>query len=114
MEGYLFVFPLFIISIAGLVLKVFPPKKRNYIYGYRTKRAMKSQETWDFAQQYSGNLMFIWGIASALGMSLKRFLSNQSSNSDLDLITGAVFLFVLLLGIIWSTEQELKKRYTDD
>ncbi|WP_133712278.1 SdpI family protein [Myroides indicus] len=27
------------------------PKHINYIYGYRTKNAMKSQEHWHFAQK---------------------------------------------------------------
>lgn len=31
-----------------------PPQKINYIWGYRTRRSMKNQETWIFAHQYYG------------------------------------------------------------
>ncbi len=36
---------------SGLLLKKFPAKKPNALYGYRTSTSMKSQETWDAAQQ---------------------------------------------------------------
>ena len=41
---------------------VFPPKKINGHYGYRTKASMKSQEAWDVAQKCSAKMMLVFGI----------------------------------------------------
>ena len=40
------------------LLKKYPPKKINHLYGYRTKRSMKSQFTWDSANKYSALIFF--------------------------------------------------------
>ena len=42
-----------IFLLAGFIQQRFPPKKINHLYGYRTSNSMKSQESWDFAQEYS-------------------------------------------------------------
>jgi len=36
----------------GRIFVSHPPKKINGIYGYRTKRSMKNNETWRFAHHY--------------------------------------------------------------
>ena len=56
-----FLIPLMMIGIGRLFMKR-PPKRINGIYGYRTKRSMKTQETWDFAHRYLGNLWFKIGL----------------------------------------------------
>ena len=43
--------------LVGFLIKKRPPKTINHIYGYRTKRSMKDQKSWDFAQQYSAKEM---------------------------------------------------------
>lgn len=40
------------------------PKNINNTFGYRTSYAMKSQESWDFAQKHLGNLWFKAGRIS--------------------------------------------------
>jgi uncharacterized membrane protein len=57
----LLVCPLFI--IVGLILVFFSPKKINYLYGYRTKRSMKNQQTWDYAQPRAGRQLVHLGVA---------------------------------------------------
>ena len=64
-NNLLFLIPLFtgpIYIIAGIIMKKFPPKKINGLYGYRTSRSMRSKENWDFAQQYAAVEMIRWGI----------------------------------------------------
>ncbi|MEO9476256.1 MAG: SdpI family protein [Cyclobacteriaceae bacterium] len=39
-----------ILILVGLVQLKYPPKEINSIYGYRTARAKRSQEAWDYAQ----------------------------------------------------------------
>ena len=40
----------------GLFLWKCPPKNINGLIGYRTKRSMQNQESWDFAQRYAGKV----------------------------------------------------------
>ena len=39
-------------------------KEINYVYGYRTKRSMRNEETWKFANQYFGKLWYLCGLLS--------------------------------------------------
>ena len=57
-----------VMIVCGLLMKFRPPKKINRYTGYRTKNSMKSQENWDFAQQYCGRL-WIYGGACMLADS---------------------------------------------
>ncbi len=41
-----------------------PPKKINSLYGYRTSRSMKNQQTWDCAHQVCGKIWFRVGVAT--------------------------------------------------
>ena len=59
-----FICPLALVAVAA-AFWIWPPKKINMTYGYRTTRSMKSQSAWDFAQKYSAKWMTVLG-----GMSL--------------------------------------------
>lgn len=50
--------------VFGKVFIKNPPKTRNGIYGYRTRRSRKSQDAWDFAHRYCGKLWWKtgWGM----------------------------------------------------
>lgn len=60
MEFTLFLLPV-LITVVGLIMFIRPPKKINLIVGYRTSKSMKDQESWDFANKYSGKLLIIFG-----------------------------------------------------
>ncbi len=36
--------------IIALITKIFPAKKPNHLYGYRTDRSMRNRRNWDYAQ----------------------------------------------------------------
>lgn len=62
MEDALTIIPLIVVPIiflTGLILKIFPPKKINYFYGYRTSRSMKNEHNWKIANAYSANIIII-------------------------------------------------------
>ncbi|MEC1748360.1 SdpI family protein [Bacillus mojavensis] len=48
--------------IAGLFIKLFPPKSINSVYGFRTRRSMSDQRLWDEANRYSAALMILSGL----------------------------------------------------
>lgn len=45
--------------LAGFIMNIFPPKKINDFYGYRSRRSKKNLENWQFAQTFSSKTM-IW------------------------------------------------------
>lgn len=51
-----------ILSIAGVIMYKFPPKKINFFYGYRTMNSMKSQERWNFSQKFSAKELIKIGL----------------------------------------------------
>lgn len=94
-----------ILSIAGAIMYKFPPKKINYLYGYRTMNSMKSQERWDFSQKFSAKELMKIGLL-LLPVSLLG-LTNIS-----DGIINAIVIISVFLPII-ITEIALRKKFTN-
>jgi uncharacterized membrane protein len=89
--------------LAGLALRFFPAKKRNAIYGYRSRRSFHSQESWDFAQRYSGGWAIVLGIVST-GIGAITYLLGTPRWIP-------VFIGILLLiAVIPITEERLRKK----
>lgn len=98
-----------LILLAGLIFKFFPPKKINVLYGYRTKRSMLNDDTWQFANVFSSNLM----IAAGLFTTLIQIIFWNYSMEDFILASLAALLISLCLSIIL-TEIKLKKTFDKD
>ena len=97
-----------IFLLTGYIQHRFPPKKINHLYGYRTSTSMKSQESWDFAQQYSAKKMMQMGTyITALGL--------LSWIIDLQLPWSVgIALTIVTIGpllMLFKVESELKKRF---
>lgn len=83
--------------ITGFITYKFPPKKINYLYGYRTNASMKTQERWDFAQKYSSTQMIITALKLVvLSMILPWFNSNFKTNLFLQIV-----LIIVALGFMF-------------
>lgn len=96
--------PIFI--IAGIILYKFPPKKINYLYGYRTKNSRKNENNWNYSQKYSAKIMLTLSIVYSLTLLL---LANYKVNETLGLIIGLSLMFLMCFGIFYFTERKLKK-----
>jgi len=110
-ENLLFVIPLLcgaVFLLAGLILHRFPPKNINALYGYRTPASMKSQERWDFAQQFSARQLINFGLALMAASCLGLIIETTTT-------TGLVFgLGIMIVGVvlmILRIEKEIKKRF---
>ncbi|MDT0293800.1 SdpI family protein [Mesonia ostreae] len=91
--------------LLGWVLYKYPPKEINSLYGYRTSKSMKSQEAWDFAQQYSGKLMVKTGAFLLVVGVLGAYLIPISFIWE---IFVAIFAFsIAILALFYFTESEL-------
>ena len=88
--------PLFV--VISLLTLLFPPKKINGLYGYRTRRSMSNQKSWDAAQKISSQVMLIEGVIMSLLAGLG-FLLYPSEGLEIGLsltvlVSGIAFLFV--------------------
>lgn len=83
------------VIVIGIIFRVFPPKKINGLYGYRTVTSMKNQEIWDYAQKLGAlNLMYAGILIGVFGLL---FILLDISNELLELL---IFIFILILMII--------------
>ncbi|MCD2346796.1 SdpI family protein [Clostridium guangxiense] len=98
-----------IFIIAGIVLRVFPPKKINSIYGYRTNLSMKNQDAWNEGQKYSGNTFIVFGlIYCALEFALAKLIKNTNIAYQL-----AIFLIGIIIMLVID-EGHLRKVFNAD
>lgn len=97
--------------VVGLIFWKGGPFKRNDMAGWRTKLAMRSQETWNFANTYGGRAFFILGIGTLSVTIILMFLLSGAKQSLKDLMT-VVFVVMqtfLLIPCYRKVEKEIKK-----
>jgi uncharacterized membrane protein len=92
--------------LLGWLLKKFPPKKINHLYGYRTQRSMKNEATWEAANTYSSLVFFKVSLYSFFIPVALYFLYPQQ-NVLFTIITNTL----LLLYVLYATEKHLKARF---
>lgn len=107
-SGMLFFLPGVFFIILGYILLKFPPKKINYIYGYRTSQSMKSKDRWDFAQSYSSKEMIKLGIALLIIGGLMLLFDLEEKNMVIIFTVCIIILFAILF---FRTEKELKRNF---
>ena len=87
-----------------------PPKTINKIYGYRTKRSMQNQLTWNYSQNCFSDMCVIMSEL-LIGLNLVFAIISMFFNTLLYLVVGCVFLClqaVCLLVPIYFVEKKLK------
>lgn len=96
----------------GLLWKKHPPKKINCIYGYRTNRSMKSQETWDFAHKQFGSMCIPCGAVTAvISAALMFIFKDYYEAASVVLLT--LQCIVICFSII-PVEKKLKENFDDN
>ncbi len=91
----------------------FQPKKINWIYGYRTFRAMKSQGAWEFANRYFAKLFIMLGVIVLIItlILLAIYSKDVQAIKNLENIIIPIQLFGIIGLTLISTEVALRKRY---
>ena len=92
---------LFIVSV---LFKLFKPKKRNFLYGYRTRLSKLSQYNWDEAQRYSSTILIIVSIILFVFAIIFRFI-----RFPYELVVTLVLILGGLTSVFICTEKHLKK-----
>jgi uncharacterized membrane protein len=94
--------------IAGFLLRRYPPKHINWLLGYRTHRAMKSQQHWDFAQRCAGRELMIWGVVYVATSLLGAFFF---PSPGVGVAISIPLLLVFSIIPIVRTENRLKQEF---
>ena len=92
----------------GIISYQFPPKKINYLYGYRSKRAMSSQEVWDFSQKYAAKTMMQVSLL-LFAFSFTAFFVNLTESIETWLSICILLLSALILFI--RTEKAIRFKF---
>lgn len=100
----------------GIWFEKNPPAGINGVFGYRTKRSMKSQEAWDFAQRYMGSL---WKKAGILMLVLSVVVTAFTYGMTEEEIGGVSLVLihvqmVILLVAICPVEKALKMKFDEN
>jgi len=94
--------------LVGILMFLFPPKKINYLYGYRTRGSMKNIERWNFAQKLSSKLLLICGISLLITGIVGLILYPDQNVIN---IIGIFESILLIMLIFIKTEFDLKKKF---
>lgn len=100
----------------GWYFKRSAPRKINHVFGYRTPRSMKNQNTWNYAHHYIGRLWFAIGwILLVVTIALMMFVIGADEDT-VGLFGGCVEAgqSIPMIGSIIATERELKRVFDDE
>lgn len=103
--------------VLGLIFEKRPPKKINYLCGYRTRRSMKNKEAWSFANSYMGKLFWKVSIPvffAFFAAMLPLISSDEDTVGNFGTIVILAQAAVMLLCCVFPVERELKRRFDED
>ena len=105
-----------IMLIFGIVFLKKSPNKINPVYGYRSRRSMKSIEAWKFAHYLCAKIWLYAGIVMLLFTILAMLLVLKKSEETIGTVAQIVIyvqLAILLLSII-PVEASLKRNFDEN
>lgn len=105
---------IFIVPVAMLIcgawLRFYPPKTRNRWTGYRTKRSLKSQEAWDFAQRYCGKIWLMAGLIMLVVSALAAIFIKSPKEDNNVSVCGSILQTIVLCLSCLPVEKALKNK----
>ena len=103
--GHLLIGPLMI--LISYIFAKYPPKKINDLYRHRTKRSMRNQDCWDFANRHSIRLMWKISLLTCVVQAIGVILIDER----VALLTPSIVLVATLIYRVYLTEKALKKTF---
>jgi len=104
----------YVLSVNGLlfafslVFYLIPPKKINGLYGYRTEKAMKNDDIWQFANSFFTKQLIMYSAISLVGALGIAFLNKNVSWQPM-----TIMILSLVVSVI-KTEQAINKNFDDE
>jgi uncharacterized membrane protein len=93
--------------VITLLMRVFPPKGINHLYGYRTPASMRDEVSWKIANDYSSKYSLIIAIGIFILQLLLSFfvgITGMTMAISVLVLAGAMTLMFIM------TERQIKKR----
>lgn len=92
------------------------PREINTLFGYRTARSMKNQDTWVFAHKYCGKIWSVTGLVMLPVTLVLMLLIYGKSEDTIGLVGGAITFaqIIPLIVAIVPTERALKKNFDEN
>ena len=103
-----------ILCLTWVFVRIFPPKRINALYGYRTPRSMKNQESWNYAQKLGNRYLIALALVLLLIGTVFLFIDISSWSPEK---TFGLSVAILLLGfgvLIFLVEKSLRKAFPKD
>lgn len=95
----------FISVLAGIMLRVYPPKNINFFYGYSSYRSRKSKIHWFKAQQFAAKYILQIGLVSLFCAPLDLLGIFSTFWSA---VFGLIFITITIAWLILKVEKGLK------
>ena len=117
------IFMLIVVLLIPLTMLLFgwlffsrTPKEINYGFGYRTKRSMRNEETWKFANQYFGKVWYLCGLLSAPLSVIAMAIVFEKGTETMSTVGFIITMIqtIPLVGAMISTEIALKKNFDEN
>ena len=104
-----------IMLLLGTRFQRHPPEKINHVYGYRTARSMRNQETWKFAHETCGKLWVRLGAVLLVSAVLASVLTFKRGIETVGIVSAVVVTLqtLALIGSIFPVERALKRNFDD-
>lgn len=104
-----------IMLLLGTRFQRHPPEKINHVYGYRTARSMRNQETWKFAHETCGKLWVRLGAVLLVSAVLASALTFKRGIETVGIVSAVVVTLqtLALIGSIFPVERALKRNFDD-
>ena len=101
--------------IAGIILKIRPPKNINGIYGFRTKLSASSKEAWVYSQKICADGLLIYSIPELLlwGAVLALSIIYLRGYEWLPFVIGFVFAILGVICVTVVTHKKTRKYISD-
>ncbi|TVZ56212.1 SdpI/YhfL family protein [Lutibacter sp. Hel_I_33_5] len=98
-----------ILFLLSIIFYIFPPKKINNLYGYRTHRSMLNEDIWNFANTLFNKTFMVYAGVSFLAGILFAYLATKE-------ITWQPMVLVLLtiLVCIIKTEKGISNTFNEE
>lgn len=88
----------------------------NPISGYRTRRSMQNQQTWDYAQRECGRLWMRWGVLM-LVLTVIAMLLFMGEDTDHIGVVGSVITVLQMIPLFLSiaiVEKKLREKFDEN
>ena len=96
-----------LLIVLGAIYATYPPKKINYIYGYRTRRSMANQQVWDYSNKIGARMIIQVGLlTTAIGLIVLWLYPGSTAI----IIQAGVMVAGLIFGM-YICEKDLDKHF---